>query len=137
MPGYLPSANQALRGNPRHLQWQRRKARDAARQAFLDALPASPSAADFAELEGPFVLGFERRTCQPMDLRNLSAAYKALEDQVVESGFLPDDTPDIVVATPVRQVRVRKRNLTGSLLVLAPDREEWAEARATLDAIFE
>jgi hypothetical protein len=56
---------------------------------------------------------------------------------VVESGFLPDDTPDIVVATPVRQVRVRKRNLTGSLLVLTPDREEWAEARATLDAIFE
>jgi len=136
MPGYLPSANTKLRGNPRHLSWLRKKARDEARTAFLSAVPADMGPDVISPTSGPFVVAFERRTCYPMDLRNLHAAYKALEDQLVESGYLTDDTSDIVVATPVRQVRVRKKPLQGTLLVLTPDRPEWQQARACIEGVF-
>jgi F0F1-type ATP synthase beta subunit len=135
MPGYLPSANQSLRANPRHLQWIRKKERDKATQALSTAL--EPFETSTWRLSPPLVLGFERRTCRLMDVRNLVAAYKALEDAVVEQGLIEDDTPDIVVASPCRQVRVRKRALQGTLLVLASDTEEWRSARNVTDSIFD
>lgn len=66
------------------------------------------------------IIRFTRRSTRALDQDNLSASFKALQDQCRDCGLIADDDPETIQAF-YQQTKVGSRKETGTLIEIEYD----------------